>query len=396
MHRIRGAGLVALLFPSLANADPVFLGADAGYAVFAYDDLQLSGPSAIPGNVAIENSYQFANTAVINGQVVLNTGIPNPSGLGNPFQSHPVGAVPGSDVPTGGFATTSLSQPISAAEIAARVASGLTATQRLGSIGAQTITGNANLNVIDVSSINLTNGLLTLSGSATSRFVINDTGNFNLLNSGIQLTGGLTASNVLWNVGGNVSIGSAQESSNIYGTILAPNSRVTLQNQVLTGELIGLHIDDATGPLSAPPTVPVPAPLWGALVILGGLAAWKHRRGIGLATAVMPSLMLISPYVHKYNPINKIEHDFFLACHGKYKLNTPLGKFEWLVWGRGLNGTAGLFESRIIRTNRLCCREAVKLMRRTYVLSKAVCAPWWGRRVLLACLQNARASEILR
>ncbi len=107
----------------------------------------------------------------------------------------------------------------------------------------QTITATGTQTVLDVSAIVINDGNLTLSGTSNDIFVVNITGSNGIAMSGsanILLSGGLTASDVLFNVeasGGNsISIAGAEV---INGTILALNTNVELSGtQTLNGALI--------------------------------------------------------------------------------------------------------------------------------------------------------------
>ena len=117
-------------------------------------------------------------------------------------------------------------------------ASSLAPTQTFGAItGTKTITGNAGLNVIDVASIH--NSLLTLNGPANAIFVINVSGKFQT-NKAMTLTGGVLASNVLFNfTGTSGQVLSTSGGDKLYGTFLATGGgQFQFSDLNLTGELI--------------------------------------------------------------------------------------------------------------------------------------------------------------
>ena len=83
--------------------------------------------------------------------------------------------------------------------------------------------------MVDINgNINLNNGSLILSGSASDVFVVNVTGSATFVGSGgLMLAGGLTANHVLYNFTGTGSISS--HVGNVFnGTLLAPNSSFNL------------------------------------------------------------------------------------------------------------------------------------------------------------------------
>jgi choice-of-anchor A domain-containing protein len=136
---------------------------------------------------------------------------------------------------------------LSGADADARAASAnlaaLAPTQpSLGNIGGSTtITGGPGLNVIPVDSVNLVKRTLTISGPANAVFVFNVKGGFTLSSSQIALTGGVNASNLIWNFvpSGNGAINIFKDVTIAYGNFLAPNRDITIDHTVTTGSLIG-------------------------------------------------------------------------------------------------------------------------------------------------------------
>jgi len=255
------------VMPRTADAGTVNLGAAGQYAVFALDSMSFNGPGTINGNIAVGQSTNFASPAVINGTVFENPGVP----------------AQGNIVPTGGFVKTDLTQAIADAKAAAVTANGLAGTQFFSTLGNNsTLTGTGGVNVIDVGSISLSNGSLTLNGTANDVFIINDAGKFDFSNSGMVLTGGVTASDILFNVGGNVAL-TGGGNLNFFGTILAPNSDVQVHDKVLSGDLIGNTIEDTSGFTvnGAVVAVPLPAAAWNGMATLGllgiGAKLWGRK-----------------------------------------------------------------------------------------------------------------------
>jgi hypothetical protein len=242
-----------------AHASPVNLGDAANYAVLAIDSMSFNGPGTINGNVAVGQSVNFASPAVINGKLFEAPGVTGPNNI----------------TVTGGTTTNfSLTSAINAAQAAATTANALSATQTFGTLGNNsTINGNGGMNVIDVSGITLTNGVLTLHGSASDTFVINDSGGFTFSNSTMALSGGLTSANVLINVTKDVAITGGGTNPTFYGTILAPNSDISVHDDTLNGALIGKTIEDTSGfKVNGPTAVPLPAPAVSGAVLFGVMA----------------------------------------------------------------------------------------------------------------------------
>jgi len=253
------------LAPSSARAATIDLGQAGGYAVFALDSFQYNGPGSIVGNVAVGQSTNFASPATITGTVFLNNGVQQQGNI----------------TPTGGFVTKDLSQAISDATTAASNFDALTPTQTLGTLGNNSsVTGNGGTNVVNVSAIDMSNGTLTLHGSASDIFIINDSGQFKSSNSDIVLSGGVTANHIVFNVSGNVAI-TGGGPVNFYGTILAPNSDISVHDKNLQGEVIGRTIEDTSGfTINNVKAVPGPSPLIGSAALLATLGlgcVWKRR-----------------------------------------------------------------------------------------------------------------------
>jgi hypothetical protein len=102
---------------------------------------------------------------------------------------------------------------------------------------------------------NANGGTLTLKGAAGSAFVLNISGAFNLGgNAKIRLTGGLTVSDVLFNVTGSNSTFSIGGDALFNGTLLAYNSsgaqrtlQITGHNTQINGELLAYKINLQSG-----------------------------------------------------------------------------------------------------------------------------------------------------
>jgi choice-of-anchor A domain-containing protein len=186
----------------------------------------------------------------------------------------------GAIVPTGGFSTRDLTAAISDATSEANALAALSPTQSLGSLGSNvTLNGNGGVNVVNVSGIKMNNGTLTLSGSASDIFIINDSGKFASNNSSMVLTGGVTPNHVLFNVSGDVMLNGGG-GSDFFGTILAPSSNVSVHDKSLTGEIIGLNVSDTAGfKVNGTTAVPGPSPMLASAIfvaVVGLGIAWRQ------------------------------------------------------------------------------------------------------------------------
>lgn len=248
------------------------------YAVLALagaSDIALNGPGTTQGNVGISSGTLSLNGSKgpeVNGNVILAGGA-NIS-IGNPPQV------------TGSVLTNqNLSLANTDALSAAAAFNALTPTQTVpggGINGTTTINGSAGLNVLNISGINLGNGqTLTLNGPAGSEFIINDSGSL-VLNSGkILLSGGVSNTDVVFNItsSGNQiqTSGGLNNESVINGIILAPNSGVAMAPGLINGELIAggstIHLVSGASvelPMTPPPSS-VPTPPAIVMMVLGGL-----------------------------------------------------------------------------------------------------------------------------
>ena len=95
------------------------------------------------------------------------------------------------------------------------------------------------LNVVPVTSVN-THGIITIVGSSSQSVVFNVAGGLTCNGCTIQLQGGITPQNVLWNfigTGDDVSI--SKLTSVAVGIFLAPHRNLLLDKGSVTGSWIG-------------------------------------------------------------------------------------------------------------------------------------------------------------
>ena len=140
-----------------------------------------------------------------------------------------------------------MNEAVEAAKTASSEFSALAPTQTLGTLGNNSVVkATTEFNVVDVSAVQLTNGTLTLEGNSSSVFVINVAGNFSTSNAGVVLSGGVLAKNVVWNIGGSMTItGGGLET--YFGTALVLHGEVNVHDKIWEGTIIGATITDTSG-----------------------------------------------------------------------------------------------------------------------------------------------------
>jgi len=168
--------------------------------------------------------------------------------------------------------TTTTQDAATIAQNVSNFASSLAATQSVGTTisGTTTITGNGGLNVIDVA--NITNAKLTLSGNANDFFLFN-VSNAVMTNQPMTLSGGVSPSNILFNLTGTGTVAVFQTSGGdvSFGTYLATNGgKFQFSNLNLTGRLINVGGDVQFVSGSMIPAVPEPGTF--ALIGIGAIA----------------------------------------------------------------------------------------------------------------------------
>jgi len=142
---------------------------------------------------------------------------------------------------TGGIVNQDLSAASASAISASATLASLAPTQTYGNINSsKTFVGNGGINVIALDSVNLVKGKIVIQGSASDVFVFNVKGGFNFSSSQMQLVGGVTFNNVLWNfpVSGTGDIDIFKDVTVAYGIFLAPKRNVTIDHTVTTGEVL--------------------------------------------------------------------------------------------------------------------------------------------------------------
>ena len=235
-------------------------------------DLQLNGsaPPEVVGDVYFQGSANFSGGAC------------NPPTMCGQL----VGSIhPSSSLVTQADSDAANAETIFAAKPFTQSVSGNAIT------GTTTVTAlnPGEINVIDITSLNLGNGqILTLSGPAGTQFIINDSGGFTLNSGMIVETGGLGETDVVINLTSSQQLstsGGLNNESVINGIILAPQSDINMAPGRINGELIAgtNHIQIVSGGAVAGGAT-VPEPVHTSFVLTGLLAAiilgtgYRNRR----------------------------------------------------------------------------------------------------------------------
>lgn len=251
---IRSLVALAVSLCAIAGAEdvraaPITLGSASTYGVLvgSGDTLSLTGGFNLAGNIGIGKN----STVNLTGNNAIAGNAYEDSGITTNYTS-------GTTSLSGTIYTQSMSTALSDATAASTAAQSLTKTTGLvdqgGSINLSgssvTIKALTNLseNVLNISSLSLTNSTLTFddNGYSNAKFIVNITGAFTVSSSGalkslIQGINGASADDIIFNIegtGSTVSI-TGNSTNQIIGTILAPKRSVTVGGGgSLTGAII--------------------------------------------------------------------------------------------------------------------------------------------------------------
>jgi choice-of-anchor A domain-containing protein len=280
--------LVSTLAP--ARASVIDLGQAGQFALLALgggiDDSGPTGPQADPytvngpvGVVTDGQKFQASGSVTYNGPLFLHSGVTYNS------------SAPGVPQPTMSSSIDSmLAQAKQDAFSASAFALSLSPTQTLGTINNNlSITQNSVGNyVLKIDSINFSgNKNLTLSAPAGSTFVLNISQGITLTTGSILVAGGLSAANVLINYTGtaDVQFSGGSNTSQIFGSILAPNATVGLHPGLVVGSVIANAITMSSGANVVPvPEVTPSSVLFG---FIGLIVAFTSRRALGARARVI-------------------------------------------------------------------------------------------------------------
>src|SRR5262249_35205631 len=189
-------------------------------------DISLNGPGTTKGNVGMPSP----------GTLSLDSSNGNPSVaiVGNVYLGNTANITHPAQVQGTIFTNQDslLTQANSDAVAAAATFSALAPTLTVSGnqiTGTMTINGSAGVNVLNITGLNLNHETLTLNAPVGAQFIINDSGGF-VLNSGtINLTGGLTTSDVVYNITGSGSAlstsGGAQKEKSVNGNGLGVSGK---------------------------------------------------------------------------------------------------------------------------------------------------------------------------
>ena len=287
---VAGATLLTVaLLCSPAKATFVDLGAAGDFAALALtggiDSSGPLGPNAaytFNGNVGVASSGQKFQAS---GSVSMPPDAKLYLHTGDTYNS----SAPGVPQPQPQNATNDafLTQARNDAFAASNFASSLAATATYGTINSNTTisesaTGNY---VFNIGSINFSGDkTLMLSAPAGSTFTLNITGSIVLTSGSILVSGGLTAADVLINYTGTnvVQFSGGGNTSQVYGTILAPYAEVGLHPGFVAGSVIAdkitLSSGGQIGGFTVVPEMNALFPLVGLAVAIGSTTILRHRK----------------------------------------------------------------------------------------------------------------------
>ena len=204
--------------------------------------VSLSGSSSVKGavaNMGVANagSLNMSGSSLINGTLSLNTaGRLNKSGT-----SRVAGGVQQNTV-TDGILDQAVEDALAASQSAASLPATITSPTNVTISNPSqniTITGGTGSNVLNITSLSISNGTVTLNAPHGGSFIMNVSRSFTLSGtSRIVLAGGITASDVLYNFVGSGGSVSMSGGASVAGILLAPRRGISLSNVIVTGEII--------------------------------------------------------------------------------------------------------------------------------------------------------------
>jgi hypothetical protein len=255
-----------------------------------------SGP--VSGN-ALFGNYETLKTSGGGGGGLSNGGvlsydattICSPSPCGSGLNTPPPTMSVSGPTPSSSVTGTALSEATTLSTNAAALTPNQTYTGTISS--PTTFTAAGAQTVIDVDNIH--NALLTFSGGAKDIFVVNVSGEFQT-NVAMTLSGGVTASDILFNfTGTSGQVLNTSGGNVLYGTYLATDGgQFQFSALDLTGQLINVDgnvqlVPNSMIPIFAPFTPPstIPEPSTWAMMLLGfaGLGYVGYRRRAAIAIA---------------------------------------------------------------------------------------------------------------
>lgn len=219
----------------------------------SFTDNTITGPSLVRGNVGIGGQGDFSmSDGDIFGDLVHRTGAniktSGPAKIhGNTYSND-------SQLNSALADASSLSDAAFAEPVSAQYAS-LTKVNITNVSQSMTITGGPSQKIVlRLTDFIMTSGTFTLSGTATTSFIINITKSFSLNNASIVLSGGVLAQNVLFNIRGSGGQVSLNQGTQLPGILLALNRKVDLSGGHVTGKVIADQVVITSGGSVVTPT----------------------------------------------------------------------------------------------------------------------------------------------
>ncbi len=271
------AVLVTAVSPLMAynvfNLDgSINVGSDSLFTVLTKGDFnnlnnQFTGPSIITGNVGIGGHGNFSmSDGTVNGDIYMNSfgtlTLSGPAKITGHKRGHRTDqGEDGTDQTSTLANALSDSVSLSAAAAALAPTSNYAVTKGSFTQGQSINISNPSNNitidgimnnpfnkpiVLSINAVNLSNGSLTLNGSANTTFVLNITGAFTINNSNIFATGGLLASHILFNLLGTAAF-NMQQGTTATGTFMALNRNVDLSGGKIFGRLVTNQLTITSG-----------------------------------------------------------------------------------------------------------------------------------------------------
>jgi Ice-binding-like len=292
------AGLILLLSAYNCSASTINLGQAANYAVLG-----------IGGTVAVQSDFEvYQSATVVNGNVGMGPYSAWTHGIdatinGRVDYDLTDSAPTVTGTVTGGVHQINMAPIVLDARNASTAAAALVPTQTFSTLtSGQTITGSGGLNVIRVTgSVGLSGGSSTLHlvGGPSDEFIFQlvvaqapSAHSLTLSGVTMDLAGGLTANNILWDMngtGGGIVISSG---ATVYGTFLAPDRGIEVDHGNLLGAVMGgggtdshsnsVSVHSSSQITAPPPGSGIPEPssfaLLGAGSLLLGVSSGSRRR----------------------------------------------------------------------------------------------------------------------
>jgi hypothetical protein len=225
-------------YPDTLPGGAINFGAASPFTLLTSSNDTISGNSNITGNVGIQSGiFSLAKNSNVIGNLFYHTGVTrNISGHVSGTTSLNNAAIDNA------FSDLQMLSDAAFAEPVTPRYSTLTMVNLNGS--SLSITGGANEKVVlRLTSFVLVSSNFTLSGTATTSFIINVTGNFSVTNNSNIILSGVPVANVLFNIRGTGSV-VTMGNSNISGNLLALNRTVTISgNTNVTGKVIANQVN---------------------------------------------------------------------------------------------------------------------------------------------------------